>query len=150
VLLIVDEFSPIASGERVARLVEIVRSYGASLVLAPQAYNAAHTILLHSVPEPEALIRAAGTRIEIEASVQHDQGPLARARIGTRAAPAQGLADRGPSERPGMCFVIGSGMAQKVQVAPAPSGPRRARPPELPVNPGGASKDRLEDRLRRG
>jgi len=99
VLLIVDEFSAIASGERVARLVEIVRSYGASLVLAPQAYegmggaeagarilNAAHTILLHSVPEPEALIRAAGTRIEIEASVQHDQGPLARARIGTRGS----------------------------------------------------------------
>lgn len=59
VLLIVDECSAIASGERVARLVEVVRSYGAAVVLAPQAYdgmggeeaskrivNAAHTIVL--------------------------------------------------------------------------------------------------------
>lgn len=41
---------------------------------AARILNAAHTILLHSVPEREALTRAAGTRIEIEASVQHDQG----------------------------------------------------------------------------
>jgi len=87
VLLIVDEFSAIASGERVPRLVEIVRSYGASLVLAPQAYegmggdeaaarilNASHTIILHAVPEPEQLVRVAGTTIEIEASTQHDAG----------------------------------------------------------------------------
>jgi hypothetical protein len=156
VLLIVDEFSAIASGERVARLVEIVRSYGASLVLAPQAYegmggaeaaarilNAAHTILLHSVPEPEALIRAAGTRIEIEASVQHDQGRS----LELGSAREQHQHKVSPNEvrqlQPGMCFAIGSGMAQKVQVAPAPSGPAQTGSPELkrPPDPGHSRED---------
>jgi len=131
VLLIVDEFSAIASGERVARLVEIVRSYGASLVLAPQAYegmggdeaaarilNAAHTIILHAVPEPEPLIRAAGTKIEIEASVQHDAGRS----LDIGSARAQHQYKVSPNDvralQPGACFVIGSGKAQKIQVAP--------------------------------
>ncbi|MCA1701564.1 MAG: TraM recognition domain-containing protein, partial [Actinobacteria bacterium] len=122
VLLIVDEFSAIASGERVARLVEIVRSYGASLVLAPQAYegmggaeaaarilNAAHTILLHAVPEPEPLIGAAGTRMEIEASVQHDRGRS----LELGSAREQHQHKVSPNEvrqlQPGMCFAIGSG-----------------------------------------
>lgn len=128
VLLIVDEFSAIASGERVARLVEIVRSYGASLVLAPQAYegmggdeaaarilNAAHTIILHAVPEPEPLIRAAGTKIEIEASVQHDAGRS----LDIGSARAQHQYKVSPNDvralHPGACFVIGSGKAQKIQ-----------------------------------
>lgn len=37
VLLIVEEFSAIADGERMARMVEVVRSYGAAVVLAPYA-----------------------------------------------------------------------------------------------------------------
>src|SRR5215211_8403099 len=85
VLLIVDEFSAIADGERMARVIEVIRSYGATLVLALQAYegmggdqaaarilNATHTIFLHQVPEPEPIARAAGTRLAIEQSVQHD------------------------------------------------------------------------------
>ena len=40
VLLIIDEFSAIADGERVARMIEVVRSHGAAVVLAPQAYEA--------------------------------------------------------------------------------------------------------------
>lgn len=160
VLLIVDEFSAIASGERVARLVEIVRSYDASLVLAPQAYegmggaeaaarilNAAHTILLHSVPEPEALIRAAGTRIEIEASVQHDQGRS----LELGSAREQHQHKVSPNEvrqlRPGMCFVIGSGMAQKLQISPAPSVPLRAGPAEPSVDPGTAPAEAVDERL---
>jgi hypothetical protein len=76
VLLIVDEFSAIADGERMARMVEVVRSYGAAVVLAPQAFegmggpeaaarilNAAHTVILHAVPDPDAIIKAAGTRM---------------------------------------------------------------------------------------
>jgi Cdc6-like AAA superfamily ATPase len=39
VLLIVDEFSAIADGERMARMVEVVRSYGAAVVLAPQCLD---------------------------------------------------------------------------------------------------------------
>jgi len=150
VLLIVDEFSAIANGERVARLVEIVRSYGASLVLAPQAYegmggaeaaarilNASHTILLHAVPEPEPLIRAAGTRMEIEASVQHDQGRS----LELGSAREQHQHKVSPNEvrqlRPGMCFAIGSGMAQKVHIAPVPEGTVTvALPPRTPDGPG--------------
>ena len=38
-LLIIDEFSAIADGERTARMVEVVRSYGAAVVLAPQSID---------------------------------------------------------------------------------------------------------------
>jgi hypothetical protein len=85
---------------------------------AARILNAAHTILLHSVPEPEALIRAAGTKIEIEASVQHDAGRS----LDLGSAREQHQYKVSPNEvralAPGMCFVIGSGQAQKIQVAP--------------------------------
>lgn len=150
VLLIVDEFSAIASGPRVARLVEIVRSYGASIVLAPQAFegmggqeaaarilNAAHTILLHAVPEPEPLVRAAGTRLAIESSVQHDDGRS----LDLGSAREQHQHKAPPNEvralTPGMCFVIGSGRAQKIQVAPvnvAAAAPQSTTEPATPEN----------------
>lgn len=131
VLLIVDEFSAIATGPHVARLVEVVRSYGASLVLAPQAYegmggaeaaarivNAAHTTLLHQIPDPDPIIRAAGTKLEIEASVQHDAGRSLD--LGSTRQQHQYKVD--PNEvralPPGMCFAIGSGQAQKIQIQP--------------------------------
>ena len=134
-LLIVDEFSAIADGERMARLVEVVRSYGAAVVLAPQAYegmggeeaaarilNAAHTIFLHAVPDPEPIVRAAGTRIAIEQSLQHDDGRSTE--IGSAREQHQHKVS--PNEvrqlPPGMCFVIGSGQAQKLQVAPTGAG----------------------------
>lgn len=141
VLLIVDEFSAIATGPRVARLVEVVRSYGASLVLAPQAYegmggdeaaarilNAAHTIVLHSVPEPEPIARTAGTKLAIEASTQHDAGRS----LDLGSAREQHQHKVPPNEvralPPGMCFVIGSGKAQKIQVAPTTTTEVRPRP----------------------
>jgi hypothetical protein len=127
----VDEFSAIADGERMARLVEVVRSYDAALVLAPQAYegmggeqaaarilNAAHTIFLHAVPEPEPIIKAAGTRLAIEQSLQHDAGRSTE--IGSAREQHQHKVP--PNEvrqlPPGMCFAIGSGRSQKLQVAP--------------------------------
>ena len=134
-LLIVDEFSAIADGERMARLVEVVRSYGAAFVLAPQAYegmggeqaaarilNAAHTILLHAVPDPEPIVKAAGTRLAIEQSLQHDAGRSTEIGSARAAAPAQG-ADPNEVRRlpPGMCFAIGSGRAQKLQIASMPN-----------------------------
>jgi hypothetical protein len=114
-----------------ARVVEVVRSYGAALVLAPQAYegmggeqaaarilNAAHTIFLHAVPEPEPIVRAAGTRLAVEQSLQHDAGRSTE--IGSAREQHQHKVP--PNEvrqlSPGMCFVIGSGRAQKVQIAP--------------------------------
>ena len=141
VLLMIDEFSAIADGARIVRVVEAVRSYGAACVLAPQAYegmggeqaaarvlNAAHTIFLHAVPEPEPVAQAAGTRIVIESSVKHEGGRSLE--IGS--ARAQHEHKVSPNEvrslLPGMCFVIGSGRAQKVQVAPAPEVPEAPMP----------------------
>jgi hypothetical protein len=131
VLLIIDEFSAIAGGERVARMIEVVRSYGAAVVLAPQAYegmggeqasarilNAAHTILLHAVPDPEPIVKAAGTRLVVESSLQHQDGLSTD--LGSSRQQHQLRAD--PNDvrrlREGMCFVLGNCKAQKVQIAP--------------------------------
>jgi hypothetical protein len=153
VLLIIDEFSAIADGERVARMIEVVRSYGAAVVLAPQAYegmggeqasarilNAAHTVLLHAVPDPEPIVKAAGTRLVVESSLQH-QGGLSTD-LGSSRQQHQLRADPNHVRRlrEGMCFVLGNGRAQKVQIAPTPrrkeeSAPRReifAEPKEEP------------------
>jgi Cdc6-like AAA superfamily ATPase len=133
VLLIIDEFSAIADGERVARMIEVVRSHGAAVVLAPQAYdgmggeqasarilNAAHTILLHAVPDPEPIVKAAGTRLVVEQSLQHEAGVSTD--LGSSRQQHQLKAD--PNEvrrlRTGMCFALGNGKAQKLQIVAAP------------------------------
>jgi Type IV secretion-system coupling protein DNA-binding domain len=131
VLLVIDEFSAIADGERVARMIEVVRSYGAAVVLAPQAYegmggeqasarilNAAHTILLHAVPDPEPIVKAAGTRLVVESSLQHQDGLSTD--LGSSRQQHQLRADPNDVRRlgEGMCFVLGNGKAQKVQIAP--------------------------------
>jgi hypothetical protein len=129
VLLIIDEFSAIADGERVARMIEVVRSHGAAVVLAPQAFegmggpeasarilNAAHTILLHAVPDPEPIVKAAGTRLAIEQSLQHQDGLSTD--IGSSRQQHQLKADPNEVRRlqTGMCFALGSGQAQKLQI----------------------------------
>ena len=133
VLLVIDEFSAIADGERVARMIEVVRSYGAAVVLAPQAYegmggeqasarilNAAHTVLLHAVPDPEPIVKAAGTRLVVESSLQHQDGLSTD--LGSSRQQHQLRADPNHVRRlrEGMCFVLGNGKAQKVQIAPTP------------------------------
>jgi Cdc6-like AAA superfamily ATPase len=156
VLLIIDEFSAIADGERVARMIEVVRSYGAAVVLAPQAYqgmggeqasarilNAAHTVLLHAVPDPEPIVKAAGTRLVVESSLQHQDGLSTD--LGSSRQQHQLRADPNDVRRlsEGMCFVLGNGRAQKVQIAPtpaleedeAPPGDIFAKPKEGPVGP---------------
>ena len=134
VLLIIDEFSAIADGERVARMIETVRSYGAAVVLAPQAFegmggpeasarilNAAHTILLHAVPDPEPIVKAAGTRLAIEQSLQHQHGQSTD--IGSSRQQHQLKADPNEVRRlqPGMCYALGTGKAQKLQIASMPN-----------------------------
>jgi TraM recognition site of TraD and TraG len=156
VLLIIDEFSAIADGERVARMIEVVRSYGAAVVLAPQAYegmggeqasarilNAAHTILLHAVPDPEPIVKAAGTRLVVESSLQHQDGVSTD--LGSSRQQHQLRADPNHVRRltEGMCFVLGNGKAQKVQIAPTPTVEEEivwpvdtiARPKEEPFGP---------------
>ena len=157
VVLIIDEFSAIADGERVARMIETVRSYGAAVVLAPQAFegmggpeasarilNAAHTILLHAVPDPEPIVKAAGTRLAIEQSLQHHDGLSTD--IGSSRQQHQLKADPNEVRRlqTGMCYALGSGKAQKLQVVAVsravpgelfrPSEPNVETPRELPSN----------------
>jgi hypothetical protein len=142
VLLIIDEFSAIADGERVARMIETVRSYGAAVVLAPQAFegmggpeasarilNAAHTILLHQVPDPEPIVKAAGTRLAIEQSLQHHDGLSTD--IGSSRQQHQLKADPNQVRRlqTGMCYALGSGKAQKLHIAAVP----RPSIPEQPI-----------------
>jgi hypothetical protein len=137
VLLIIDEFSAIADGERVARMIETVRSYGAAVVLAPQAFegmggpeasarilNAAHTILLHQIPDPEPIVKAAGTRLAIEQSLQHQHGQSTD--TGSSRQQHQLKADPNEVRRlpTGMCYALGTGKAQKLQIAAAPSAAR--------------------------
>jgi hypothetical protein len=102
-------------------------------VLAPQAYdgmggeqasarilNAAHTILLHAVPDPEPIVKAAGTRLVVEQSLQHEAGVSTD--LGSSRQQHQLKAD--PNEvrrlRTGMCFALGNGKAQKLQIVAAP------------------------------
>jgi hypothetical protein len=153
VLLIVDEFSAIADGERMARMVEVVRSFDASVVLAPQCIegmggpeatarimNAAHTVLLHAVPDPEPVIKAAGTKMATEISLQHERGLSTD--IGSTRQQHQYRVDPNEVRRlpEGMCVVIGNGDGETVQIAAPPSDgdpPERidifAPPEQIPV-----------------
>jgi AAA domain/Type IV secretion-system coupling protein DNA-binding domain len=157
VLLIIDEFSAIADGERVARMIEVVRSYGAAVVLAPQAYegmggeqaaarilNAAHTILLHAVPDPEPIVRAAGTRLAVEQSLQHEAGLSTD--LGSSRQQHQLKAD--PNEvrrlRAGMCYVLGNGKAQKLQIVATPN-VRASQPYPAAVPNDGVAASRPPD-----
>jgi len=141
VLLIIDEFSAIADGERTARMVEVVRSYGAAVVLAPQSFdgmggpeaasrilNAAYTIFLHAIPDPDPIIKAAGTRMATEWSLQHERGVSTD--VGSSRTQHQLRVDPNEVRRlsPGMCIAIGNGRGEKLQIAPPP---RAGDPPEL-------------------
>jgi hypothetical protein len=160
VLLIIDEFSAIADGERVARMIETVRSYGAAVVLAPQAYegmggaeasarilNAAHTILLHQVPDPEPIVKAAGTRLAIEQSLQHHDGYSTD--TGSSRQQHQLKADPNEVRRlhTGMCYALGSGKAQKLQVAAVLSNDASAHRPEADERGQGPPEDNGPVRL---
>jgi len=95
--------------------------------------NAAHTIILHAVPDPDPIIKAAGTRMATEWSLQHEHGRSTD--LGSTRTQHQLRID--PNEvralTEGMAFVIGNGRAQKVQVAPPPRG--IAAPPQVDVVP---------------
>ena len=141
VLLIIDEFSAIADGERTARMVEVVRSYGAAIVLAPQSFdgmggpeaasrilNAAHTIFLHAVADPDPIIKAAGTKMATEWSLQHERGLSTD--VGSTRTQHQLRVDPNEVRRlaPGMCIAIGNGRGEKLQIAPPP---QAGDPPEV-------------------
>lgn len=142
-LLIVDELSAIADAARVTDLVERMRSYNVGVVLAPQVESGisddvgvadrivqnSETVILHALKRPERIIELAGTRLQVEASYQHDRGTA----TGMGSGQAQHVYKIDPNEvralAPGECFVIRRGGVVRVQVARAPEVPTALRMP---------------------
>ena len=135
VLLIVDEFPAIQADADAAGLVERLRSFGCSVALSAQSYeglgagrhrivNAARSLILHSCPEAEELIKLAGTlqAHAVTTQIDHRVGPTGRG----SATPEQRFrVDPNLLGRlqEGEAFVVSQRRAQLVRVAmrtPAP------------------------------
>ena len=63
---------------------------------AARILNAAHTILLHAVPDPEPIVKVAGTRLAIETSLQHERGRSTDLGSARQQHQLQGRPQRGP------------------------------------------------------
>jgi hypothetical protein len=148
VLLILDEFSAIAESANVVDPVERLRSLNVGVILAPQAEAGMgderttaritenmQTVFLHSAKRPESLAALAGTRREIQSSLQHEDGWA----TGLGSGRSQHVFKVDPNDvrrlGPGECFVIRKGLAERVQVAQAPRGPNFEPLPEPDFTP---------------
>jgi hypothetical protein len=129
VLLIVDEFPAIQADADAAGLVERLRSFGCSVALSAQSYDglgkgkqrivsAVRSLILHSCPEAEEIIRLAGTvqAFAVTSQIDTDVGPTGRG----SATPEQRfrvdpnlLGSLGEGE----AFVVSQRRAQLVRVA---------------------------------
>lgn len=91
VLLIVDEFPAIQADADAAGLVERLRSFGCSVALSAQSYDglglgkhrivsAVRSLILHSCPEAEELIKLAGTHQAhaVTSQIDHKMGMTGR------------------------------------------------------------------------
>ena len=91
VLLIVDEFPAIQADADAAGLVERLRSFGCSVALSAQSFDglgkgkqriisAARSLILHSCPEAEEVIRLAGTvqAYAVTTQIDSELGPTGR------------------------------------------------------------------------
>lgn len=168
VLLILDEFSAIADSANVVNPVERLRSLNVGVVLAPQAEaglsnddrdiariteNMA-TVFLHSAKRPESLAALAGTKREIQSSVQHEDGYA----TGVGSGRLQHVFKVDPNHvrqlDPGECFLIRKGRAALIQIARAPeTPPQRPLPDYEPPAPSSTPSDAsapepMDDELR--
>ncbi len=148
-LLIVDEFSALASSAGMAGRVEQARGFNTSLVLAPQVVagmgdddeaqrilGSVETIICHRVNTPEPVIALAGTRKAMEYSSHYAQ----EGATGEGSARVQHQFKVEPNKvralAPGQAYVISRGQAMKIVVLRAPEtrmalpAPGPARPPE--------------------
>jgi len=133
-VLIVDEFSALASSSGMAARVEQARGFNTSLVLAPQVVagmgdateaerivGSVESVICHRVNTPEAIIALAGTRQSMEYSTQF----AAEGATGTGSARSQHQFKVDPNKvrglDPGMAFLISRGRAMKIQVPCAPT-----------------------------
>ncbi|TMK40063.1 MAG: ATP-binding protein [Actinobacteria bacterium] len=133
-VLIVDEFSALASSGSMAARIEQARAFNTALILAPQvaagmgeAEEAARilasveTVVCHRVNTPDAVVALAGTRQALERTHEiADAGPTGN---GTAWRAHHFKVD--PNEVRGLdrgeAFVIAQGRAMKVRVAQAPT-----------------------------
>ncbi len=149
-LLIVDEFSALATGSGMAGRVEQARGFNMSLVLAPQVVagmgdeteaarilGSVETVICHRVNTPEEIIALAGTHRAMEYSSQY----ALEGATGQGSARIQHQFKVEPNKvralEPGVAFVISRGKAMKVSVLRAPE--LRAALPE-PVNSRGGQE----------
>lgn len=133
-VLIVDEFSALASSSGMAARVEQARGFNTGLVLAPQVVagmgdrtdaerilGSVESVICHRVNTPEEIIALAGTRKAMEYSTQFAEDGA----TGAGSARAQHQFKVDPNKvrglDPGMAFLISRGRAMKVQVPRAPT-----------------------------
>jgi hypothetical protein len=158
-LLIVDEFSALASSAGMAGRVEQARGFNTGLVLAPQVVagmgdeieaarilGSVESVICHRVNTPEDIIALAGTRQGIEYSTQFAK----EGATGVGSARSQHQFKVDPNKvrglEPGKAFLISRGKAMKIQVPRAPTTrvplPEPAgRNPSVPVPSTGTSSE---------
>jgi hypothetical protein len=140
-LLIVDEFSALASNAGMAGRIEQARGFNTSLVLAPQVVagmgeheqaerilGSVETVICHRVNTPESIIALAGTRQSMEYSTQYEyDGPTGH---GSARIQHQFKVDPNKvrSLDPGVVFILNRGRAMKARILQAPPGPRGELP----------------------
>jgi hypothetical protein len=133
-LLIVDEFSALASNSGMAGRVEQARGFNAGLVLVPQVVagmgdeteaerilGSVETVVCHRVNTPEDIIGLAGTHLVMEYSTQFAR----EGATGAGSARSQHQFKVDPNKvrglDPGMAYLISRGRAMKVQIPRAPA-----------------------------
>jgi hypothetical protein len=132
-VLIVDEFSALASNAGMAGRVEQARGFNTGLVLAPQVVagmgdeteaarilGSVETVICHRVNTPEEIITLAGTRRVVEYSSHYGM----EGATGEGSARVQHQYKVDPNHvrslAPGVAFIISRGRAMKAQVEQAP------------------------------
>jgi hypothetical protein len=132
-LMVVDEFSALASTSGMAARVEQARGFNTGLVLAPQVVagmgdeveaarilGSVETVVCHRVNTPEEIIALAGTRKVIEYSTHYaTEGPT-----GEGSARIQHQYKVDPNHvrslAPGVAYIISRGRAMKAKITQAP------------------------------
>jgi hypothetical protein len=132
-LLIVDEFSALASSTGMAGRVEQARGFNTALVLAPQVVagmgdetesarilGSVETVICHRVNTPEEIVALAGTRKAVEHSAQYAEAGATG--MGSVRLQHQFKVDpnRVRALEPGTAYVISRGRAMRVAVWRAP------------------------------